>query len=86
MVITRCDVENKTKRVVLVEKRLNDMGIDEMEHGPELRVAAKQYYMSLIEEDLANGNDVLFNGSFDSAEGLTLGFVAGYEVCLRNHS
>ena len=82
----RHEIENKAEREVLVEKRLNDMGFDEREHGPELRVAAKQYYMGLIEEDLANGNDVLLNESFDSAEGLTLGFVAGYEACLHNHS
>jgi len=85
-VITRHEIENKAEREILVEKRLNDMGFDEREHGPELRVAAKQYYMGLIEEDLANGNDVLFNESLDSAEGLTLGFVAGYEACLRNNS
>ena len=85
-VITRHEIENKAEREVLVEKRLTDMGFDEREHGPELRVAAKQYFMGLIEEDLENNGDVLFNESFDSAEGVTLGFVAGYEACLRNHS
>ena len=86
MIITRSEAKATPKCEALVEARLNDMGFDEREHGQELRAAAKQYYMGLIEEDLANGNDVLLNESFDSAEGLTLGFVAGYEACLRNHS
>jgi len=86
LVITRSEVKDKAKCEALVEKRLDDIGFDEREHGPELRVAAKQYYLSLIEEDLAKGNDVLFNECLDSAEGFTLGFVAGYEACLRNHS
>lgn len=81
MVITRTEVKDKAKREALVEARLNDMGIE----GPELRAAAKQYYLSLIEEDLVNSDDVLFNESFDSAEGMTLGFIAGCEACLRNH-
>ena len=89
MVITRSDLENKAKCEALVESRLRDMGLGdepEREHGAELRVAAKQYYLGLIKDDSELSNDVLFNESFDSAEGLTLGFVDGYEACLRNHS
>jgi hypothetical protein len=86
MVITRSEVKDKARREALVEKRLDDIGFDEREHGSELRDAAKQYYLSLIDEDLENNEDVLFNECFDSAEGMTLGFVAGYEACLRNHS
>jgi hypothetical protein len=86
MIITRNDVKDTTKCEVLVEKRLDDMGFDEREHGAELRAAAKQYYLSLIKEDLENSDDVLFNECFDSAEGMTLAFVAGYETCLRNNS
>lgn len=86
MVITRLEVRDKVRCEALVEARLNDMGFDEREHGPELRQAAKQYYLSLIEEDLENNDDVLFNECFDSAEGMTLGFIAGYEACLRNNS
>ena len=85
MVITRSEVKDKAKCEALVEKRLDDIGFDGREHGPELRAAAKQYYLSLIEEDLANNEDVLFNECFDSAEGLTLGFIAGYQACLSSH-
>jgi len=85
VIITRSESKDKAKCEALVEVRLNDMGFDEREHGPELRAAAKEYYIGLIVEDLENNKDVLFNESFDSAEGMTLGFVAGYEACLRNH-
>lgn len=85
-VITRSEVKDKVKCEALVEKRLDDMGFEEREHGSEVRAAAKEYYMSLIAEDLENNDDVLLNESFDSAEGMTLGFIAGYEACLRNHS
>lgn len=86
MVITRSEVKDKAKREALVEARLKDMGFDEREHGEELHDAAKQYFMDFIEQDLECNDDVLFNESFDSAEGMTLGFVAGYEACLRDHS
>ena len=85
VVITRSEVKNKAKCEALVEKRLDDIGFDDREHGPELRAAAKQYYLRLIKEDLANSQDVLFNECFDSAEGLTLGFIAGYQACLKSH-
>ena len=85
MVITRSEVKDEAKREALVEARLNDMGFDERNHGAELRAAAKEHYIGLIVEDLANSEDVLFNESFDSAEGITLGFVAGYEACLKGH-
>jgi len=88
MVITRCDLENKVRREALVEARLRDMGLGdepEREHGAELRAAAKQYYLSLIKDDLENSDDVLFNECFDSAEGMTLGFVVGYEACMEAH-
>jgi len=70
MVITRSEVKDKARREALVEARLNDMGFDERNHGAELRAAAKEYYISLIVEDLENSEDVLFNESFDSAEGI----------------
>jgi len=85
VVITRSEVKNKAKCEALVEKRLDDIGFDDREYGPELRAAAKQYYLSLIKEDLAKGNDVLFNESFNSGEGMTLGFIAGYQACLKSH-
>ena len=86
MVITRAEAKDKAKYGALVEARLNDMGFDEREHGAELRAAAKKYYIDLIVENLENSDDIVFNESFDSAEGMTLGFIAGYEACLRNHS
>ena len=85
MIITRSEVKDKAKCEALVEMRLDDIGFDEREHGPELRATAKQYYLSLIEEDLANSEGVFFDKCFDSAEGLTLGFIAGYQACLKSH-
>jgi len=87
-IITRYDVENKAQCEALVDKALHDMGLGydpEREHGAELRIAARHYFLSLIQEDLENSNDVLFTKCFDSAEGMTLGFVAGYEACLNAH-
>ena len=66
-----------------VEERLDDMGLGEREHGPELRAAAKAYYLGLIEEDLANSDDVHINECIDSLEGMVMGFVAGYAACLK---
>ena len=82
MVITRSDLKNSAKRDVLVEKRLDDMGIAEMPHGQELRAAAKQYYIELLKEHLDSNNDIVFNEYFDASEGMVWGFVAGYEACL----
>jgi len=66
-----------------VEERLDDIGLGEREHGPEIRPAARAYYLGLIEEELANSDDVLINDCIDSLEGVTMGFVAGYEACLK---
>ena len=66
-----------------VEERLLDMGLGERSSGAEIRAAAKVYYLSLIEEELANSDDVHINECIDSLEGMTLGFVAGYEACLK---
>ena len=52
-------------------------------HSTELLDAAKEYFVSLIQDDLDNSDDVLFNECFDTVEGMTLGFVAGYEACLK---
>ena len=85
MIVTRSELKDKTQLEALVEARLNDMGIGERDHGSELREPAKQYYLGLIEEDLANSEDVILNDCLDSAEGMTLGFIAGYEACLRSN-
>ena len=82
MIITRSDLKNKAKCEILVEKRLDDMGIAEMPHGKELRGAAKQYYIELLKEHLDANDDIVFNEHFDASEGMVWGFVAGYEACL----
>jgi len=69
-----------------VEKRLNDMGLDgERPHSPELRAAARAYCLELVREDIENTSQALLGDVLDSAEGMTLGFVAGYEACLNAH-
>jgi hemerythrin-like domain-containing protein len=85
-VITRPEIKDKTKAEALVEKRLDEMGIGEMEDGAELRAAAKAYYLELLQEHLDLSDEVLFNEYFDDSEGMVWGFVAGYQACLRNYS
>jgi len=69
-----------------VEKRLDDMGLDgERAHSPELRAAARAYCLGLIHEDIENTSRIILSESLDNAEGMTLGFVAGYEACLLNN-
>jgi len=86
LVVTQSGVKEKADLEALIEARLIDMGIEEYEHGPELREPAKQYFLGLIKEDIANNEDVILKDSLDSAEGMTLGFIAGYEACLRHQS
>lgn len=66
-IITRC-----------IEKRLDDMGLNELERPncQELRTKARDYYLNLISEEPDND-------SIDDCEGIVLGFVAGYEACLN---
>jgi len=77
--ITRPQVRDKAKLESLIEERLNDITPDR----GEIRAAAKMYFTSLIQEDLDRSDDVILNSSFDSAEGVTMGFTAGYEAALR---
>lgn len=68
----------------LLENRLDDMGLNgERPHSPELRAAARAYCLSLVREDIENTTQVSLSEALDSAEGMTLGFVAGYEACLN---
>ena len=83
MIITRSDLKDSVKREALVEKRLDDMGIAEMERGAEIRAAAKQYYIELLQEHLDSSDDVVFSEYFDDSEGMVWGFVAGYQACLE---
>jgi hypothetical protein len=69
-----------------VERRLDDMGLNgERPHSPELRTAAKDYYLELVQEHLANTEQAVFDAVVDDYEGDVLGFVAGYEACLKAH-
>lgn len=85
MVVAQTELKDKAQLEALVEARLIDMGIEEREHGDQLWDPAKQYFLGLIEEDLANSEDVILDDCLDSAEGMTLGFLAGYEACLSAH-
>jgi len=73
----------RTSYKALVEQKLDDMGLNEKGCCQELRVAAKQYYVRLIEEELTNSESVALCDSIDSLEGMVLGFVAGFEACAR---
>lgn len=67
-----------------VEKRLDDMGLDgDRPHSPELRAAARAYCLGLVREDIEGTTQALVSEALDSAEGMTMGFVAGYESCLK---
>jgi hypothetical protein len=70
-----------------INKRLDDIGLSEPGRAncQEVRAAAQRYFMSLIMEDIALCKDMPGQDSFDSAEGMMLGFVAGYEACLHSH-
>jgi hypothetical protein len=83
MVITRRDVKDKARCEILVDMKLDEMGISERENGPEIETAAKAYYLELLQDHLDNSDDIIFDGYFDDSEGLVLGFVAGYEACLK---
>jgi len=67
-----------------IERRLDDMGLNgERPHSRELRDAAKAYYLELVQEHLANTEQTVLNDVVGDYEGDVLGFVAGYEACLR---
>jgi hypothetical protein len=69
-----------------VERRLDDMGLNgERPHSPELRAAARAYCLELVREETENTTQALLSEVVDSAEGMTLGFVEGYEACLKAH-
>ena len=66
----------------LVDKRLND----DTEDTGEVRAAAKQYYVGLVQEDMELNEGMALNESLDGNELAVIGFLRGYDACLRNHS
>jgi len=69
-----------------VERRLDDIGLNgERPHSPELREAAEAYYLGLVREHLANTEASVLDDVVDDYGSDVLGFVAGYEACLKVH-
>lgn len=69
-----------------VEKRLDDMGLDGgRSRSTDLRAAVKRYYMDLIQEDMERSEGMTPDASLDGNELAVIGFVAGYEACLKAH-
>jgi len=87
VIVTRYDLDDQAKCEELIEKALDDMGVGEpdMEHSAELRVAAKEYYMRLVQNYLDYSDEVIFNEHFTDQQAYVLGFVTGYEACLKTH-
>ena len=86
--ITRTELKDKAKLEALIEARLNDMGVGELEteeHVPGIRAASKEYYLSLIQGHLANTEASVLDDVVHDYEGDVWGFIAGYKTCLRNH-
>jgi hypothetical protein len=74
-------IQDKGRLEALIDKRLDD----DTENTSEVRVAAKQYYLSLIQEDMELNEGMTLNESLDSNELAVMGFLRGYETCLRSH-
>jgi len=75
-------VKDKAKPEDLVDKVLGDI----TEDTGEVRAAARQYYLGLVQEDLERSGGISLNESLDGNELAVIGFVTGYEACLRNHN
>lgn len=73
--------QDKAKPEDLIEKRLDDMTGD----TGEVRAAARRYYQRLVDEDIQLSEGIVLTNSLDSNELAVMGFVAGYEACLRSH-
>ena len=69
----------------LVDARLEDMGIAEMDAGLEIRDAAKAYYLELLKGHLENTYDVDVEGFIEDYEGEVWGFVEGYSKAYSKH-
>ena len=73
--------QDKAKLKEIIDKRLDD----DTEGIEEIRAAASQYYLSLIQEDMENNEGMTLNESLDGNELAVLGFLRGYETCLCSH-
>lgn len=73
--------QDKAKPEDLIDKRLDD----NTEDTGEVRAAAKQYYLGLVQEDMELNEGMTINESLDGNELAVIGFLSGYEACLRNH-
>lgn len=65
----------------LIDKRLND----DCEDTGEVRQAARQYYLGLVQEDIELNESVNLNESLVQNEAMVLGFLKGYQACLDTH-
>jgi len=74
-------IQDKGRLEVLIDKRLDD----DTEDTGEVRATAKQYYLGRVQEDMKLSEDMTVNESLDGNELAVLGFLCGYEACLRNH-
>ena len=78
--------KEKARAEGLIDKRLKDMGLEEMGQGAEVRDAARAYYAGLVQEHLANTEESALDDCVDDYEGMVWGFVAGYQACLKAQS
>ena len=73
--------QDKAKLKEMIDRRLDD----DTEDTGEIRAAASQYYLGLIQEDIEINEGMTLNESLDGNELAVLGFIRGYETCLRSH-
>jgi len=89
--ITRRMVENKKSCEALVELKLDDMGVDSemvkddlhIDDKGEVRAAAKEYCVGLLQGWSEITDDAILTDYFDSLDLEVWAFVAGYEACLK---
>jgi hypothetical protein len=74
-------IQDKGRLEALIDKRLDD----DTEDTGKVRAAAKQYYLGRVQEDMELSEGMTVNESLNGNELAVLGFLHGYETCLRNH-
>lgn len=83
MEILRCDLENKERLEQLVEMKLAHMGIYEdksIKDDLRFRIAIREYFTRMLQENLNNSEDNILTGYFDNSELALWGFAAGYKA------